>query len=179
MGEEPGACVPIHDTGDALYQGVSLKKSTVNRMSANGSGSISNPKMDTGRDSSIVSAFEGETSTKGLGSSENGGDDQVCQPLGTGLRLFKSSLKVTVRSSSEIEGRSVPKGTLEKSILVVAAKYAASGLSMGVALSSTSRPSACAIAALERRLLPTVLVPWRFESMSVHLLTERGQLLPM
>src|SRR5690554_6754438 len=72
--------------------------------------------------------------TSGRGSSENGGEDQVPQPVGTGPRFSIGVLKVTVRVPSVIESTEVPKGIPEISFFVVMARYTASGLIIGVLL---------------------------------------------
>ena len=52
----------------------------------------------------------GELSTKGIGSSENGGADHVDQPSGAGPSLTTGSQNVTVRDPSEMDSRELAKG---------------------------------------------------------------------
>lgn len=114
--------------------------------------------------------------TNGLGSSEKGGEDHVAQPSGTGPVFDNVWLKATKTVSSLITSTELPSGRPEKSIFVVAARYSASGLSIGVAAVVTPDPAAlmaakiCASSTLVPRFEPRIFVSLVSVLITVHLL---------
>jgi len=90
-------------------------------------GSSSNPKVVHGWLKVIVISFTPLCKICGLAVSDQGGDDHVAQPVGTGPSFVNVELKLTVNVPSVIEELLEPYVSPEISIFVVDAWYAVSG----------------------------------------------------